>query len=222
MTLQEKTMLSDFLGKLVSANNINKDAEADAMIKQAMVAQPDAGYMLVQNILLMQHTFNEMNNKIQELESCLNSQSTSQNSSSSFLGPQSQNAVKSYFAHQSPQPSQPQLQPQPQQYGNGAQQQQAGQSSGFGEFLKSAGTTAAGVAGGMFLFEGVSSLFGGHHGGGFGGVDSASMGGNTNIVNNYYGDSNQDSGASGDFLDSNDIDNSFDGGFGGDSSDDVF
>ena len=47
-----------------------------------------------------------------------------------------------------------------------------------GSFLRSAGTTAAGVAGGAFLFEGLSNIFGGGHhgfgGGGFGGGGASS------------------------------------------------
>jgi hypothetical protein len=60
--------------------------------------------------------------------------------------------------------------------------------------MRQAGTTAAGVAGGALLFEGISGLFGGHRGGfGFGG----GFGGPTEVVNNYYEESG--SGASGDF-----------------------
>jgi hypothetical protein len=62
---------------------------------------------------------------------------------------------------------------------------------GLGSFMRTAGTTAAGVAGGALLFEGVSSLFGGHGfgGGGFGG------GREENVTNNYYDDDNDDGGS---------------------------
>ena len=39
-------------------------------------------------------------------------------------------------------------------------------SSGLGSFLRGAATTAAGVAGGALLFQGIESLLGGHRGGG--------------------------------------------------------
>lgn len=55
-----------------------------------------------------------------------------------------------------------------------------GQPAGGG-FLRNAVQTAAGVAAGAFLFEGVESMFGGHSGGGFG-----HEGGTT--INNYYED----------------------------------
>lgn len=58
---------------------------------------------------------------------------------------------------------------------------------GGGSFLRTAATTAAGVAAGAFLFEGVESMFGGHGsgfgGGGFGGGHEGGS-----VVNNYYED----------------------------------
>jgi hypothetical protein len=52
-------------------------------------------------------------------------------------------------------------------------------------FSASAATTAAGVAGGMFLFDGLENLLGGHHGGGF-------FGGQPEVIenvteNNFFG-----------------------------------
>ena len=202
MTIQEKTMLTDFLVKLTSVKNINKDAEADALIKQAMVYQPDAGYVLVQNMLLMQHHLTELNARVAQLENQLSNSPAPQNSGS-FLGAQSQNAVKSYFSGGQPQQSQ-QAYAQPQY----APPQQ---SSGFGSFLQSAGTTAVGVAGGMFLYEGVSSLFGGSHSSSFGAPTQTT-------TNNYYQDQAPSNSSSSDFFGSNDIDDSFSSG----SGDDLF
>jgi uncharacterized protein len=67
-------------------------------------------------------------------------------------------------------------------FGGGAGGQPA-QPGGFGSFLKTAGTTAAGVAGGEMLFSGLSGMFGGHHGGGmFGGGQPVE-----NVTINEYG-----------------------------------
>jgi len=204
MTPMERNMLQDFLSKLTSVRNITKDPEADMMIKQALSTQPDAGYILVQNILLMQHSITELNARVAELE-------TKQTNvpQASFLGNQNQNAVKSYFGAQS-QNYQPQPQPQ-QQYPN-----QAAQGSGFGDFLRSAGTTAAGVAGGMFLFEGVSHLFGSSSGGSF--MGSGAPINETVVNNNYY----QDTSTNDSFLDSNDVDGAFDSGGFDSGGDDLF
>jgi uncharacterized protein len=192
MNANERVMLQDFLGKLVSVNNISKDAEADAMIHQAMTRQPDAPYVLVQNMLLMQHALTELNARVAELER--------QNQGGSFLGSESQNAVKSYFKGGA---GQQQAQP-------AYSQPYAQQSSGMGDFLRSAGTTAAGVAGGMLLFEGISHLFS-PSASAFGG-GSSFLGGTPNITenitNNYYGGDS----SGGDFLDDSDISDAFDGG----------
>jgi hypothetical protein len=60
-----------------------------------------------------------------------------------------------------------------------------GASSGF---LRQAATTAAGIAGGALLFQGISSLFGPHYGGGmFAGMQPQPGLGET-VVNNYYND----------------------------------
>jgi hypothetical protein len=59
---------------------------------------------------------------------------------------------------------------------------------GFSSFLGQAAATAAGVAGGEFLFQGIENMFG-HHGGGFGGGGYANEALPTEYVtiNNYYG-----------------------------------
>ncbi|WP_017911528.1 DUF2076 family protein, partial [Xanthomonas sp. SHU 166] len=73
-------------------------------------------------------------------------------------------------------------------------------------FLSTAATTAAGVAGGMFLFEGVESLLGGHHGGGLFGGGAPQETVVENITNNYYDDTpQQDMGQ--DFQDDGDFGN---------------
>jgi hypothetical protein len=59
-------------------------------------------------------------------------------------------------------------------------------------FLRSAATTAAGIAGGALLFQGIQSLFGhgawgGAYGGMLGGMPSQ-PGISETVINNYYGD----------------------------------
>ncbi|HYZ41212.1 MAG TPA: DUF2076 family protein, partial [Stellaceae bacterium] len=57
---------------------------------------------------------------------------------------------------------------------------------GGGGFLRSAAATAAGVAGGALLFQGIESLFGHHYAGGLmGGGMTPGLG--ETVVNNYYG-----------------------------------
>jgi hypothetical protein len=77
----------------------------------------------------------------------------------------------------------------------------SGGGGGLGSFLRSAGTMAAGVAGGEFLFSGLSGLFGGGRGGGLGGgFGGGGFGGAPveNVTINEYnddgGDNNYDDG----------------------------
>jgi len=74
---------------------------------------------------------------------------------------------------------------------------------GFGDFLRSAATTAAGVAGGALLFQGLEGLFGPHHSG----LDGGFLGGagpeiveNTTVINAYGDPSSAGYGNDGDAL----------------------
>jgi hypothetical protein len=64
------------------------------------------------------------------------------------------------------------------------------QPGGFGSFLRSAGTTAAGVAGGALVADVIGGLFGGHRGGFGGGFGGGGFGGPgvENVTINEYGD----------------------------------
>lgn len=169
MTPDERTLLSNFLNDLAQARAAGKDAEADGMIRQAFAANPDAAYLIVQHAILSDQALHAAQSRIAELES---------GRSSSFLGgqpPQPQPATA--VPPSSPWgPAQPNASP----FGSGG---------GLGSFLRTAGTMAAGVAAGDLLFEGVSGLFGGHRGFGFGGWGGG-FGGPTveNVTINEYND----------------------------------
>ena len=148
-------------------------------------------------------------------------QGAGQGKPTSFLG--------SLFGHHDPQPQAP---PPPPQYQ--PVQQYAPQGGGYGasqiggqpSFLRSAATTAAGVAAGALAFQGVESLlhgggggFGGF-GGGFGGGDVVDAAPREEIVNNYYGDSGDNGGYDAGGQDASYGDDFSDGGgdFGGDDT----
>jgi hypothetical protein len=64
-----------------------------------------------------------------------------------------------------------------------------GPMSGFGGgsgFLRSAAATAAGIAGGALLFEGIQSMFG-QHAGGILSSSAMQPGISETVINNYYG-----------------------------------
>lgn len=187
MTPEERSLLSQFLSDLGKTSGVAKDAEAARMIDNAFRSNPDASYVLTQHALLADQALHQAQQQIDQMQDELNRLQPAPQSSSFLAGgglgprvaqPQSQWA----------QAAQPQYAPQGGGFFGGGPF--SGQQSGLGSFLRSAGTTAAGVAGGAFLFEGLSNLFGGGHGfggGGFGGGGGWSGGENVTI-NNYGSD----------------------------------
>jgi len=222
MTPQEQQLLDDFLQRLAAATGVSKDAQADALIQQRLTGHPDALYLLVQRSLLQQQALDAAKAQISQLQAQLGAQQ----GGGSFLGGQSSgwNAVPPPVPPQQAMPAQAAPSWRDRLFGSAPAQPVAAAPS----FLSQAATTAAGVAGGMFLFDGIESLLGGHHGGGgfFGG------GGQPTVIeniteNNTYNDyddndrhehlsddrSRDDFASNNDFSPSNDFDDGNDGGF---------
>ena len=191
MTPDEKTLLTRFLQDLTQARGGLKDAEASDLIDRSLRTNPDAAYLLVQHAIIADQALHAAQDRISQLESQLGGAQPTRQGGGSFLGGGGpwQGGQQGYAPSSYPQ-QQPQAaayQPPPQRGGllgglfGGGQPAQPG---GFGSFLRTAGTTAAGVAGGEFLFSGLSNMFGGGRGGGFGG----GYGGQENVTINEYGD----------------------------------
>ena len=208
MNPQEKELLTTLLDRLKNAPRQDKDPEADALIRQAMTAQPDLPYYLTQTVLIQDLSLHQAQQRIADLEKQLaDAQQAAKPTVGSFLGglfgsrppapasgpaqagPQSGPWTRSPQVAAAP-PAQPYGQPgYAPQPGYGQQPMGGGFMGGGagGGFLRSAAATAAGVAGGALLFQGISSLFGNHYAGGLmsGGM---TPGLGETVVNNYYGD----------------------------------
>jgi hypothetical protein len=187
MTPDERTLLQNFLRDLGASRPAQKDGEADRMISDALRASPDAAYVLVQHALLSDQALHAAQDQIAQLQAQLSSVPAPAPQPAGFIagGP----SPWARAAAAPDQYAQPQYAPPP--YAQA--QPQGGGFFGPGSFLRGAGTTAAGVAGGALLFDGLSNLFGGRHegfGGGFGGFGGGGFGGQPQeiIENNYYGD----------------------------------
>ena len=176
MTPQERDLLTRFLDDLSRSSSGPKDREAADQIERALRDNPDASYVLVQHAILSDQALNEAQQRIAELE---RGAGGGQGDQPSFLGAAfgkaPANPPNGAFAAGTavppsppPQGYAPYGQAPAQPWGVGQPGPFSG-GGGLGSFLRTAGTTAAGVAGGAFLFEGLSGLFGGHRGGGFGG-----------------------------------------------------
>ncbi|MBK4735207.1 DUF2076 domain-containing protein [Noviherbaspirillum pedocola] len=203
MSPQEAQMLQTFLNQLVQATNVQKDPEANAMISNAISRQPDAAYLLVQRAMLMEQALDAAKAQISTLQNQLQS---SQPPNRGFL-----DSANSWGNHPAPSTSRPSSVPAP-AYPTAGQYQAPGAypppqqytqpappaSQGFfggraGSFLGSAAATAAGVAGGAFLFQGIENMLGHHGGSGFmnpAGAGSFNEPIENTTVNNYYLDDN--------------------------------
>jgi hypothetical protein len=217
MTPQEKDLITTLLTRLKNAGGQPKDPEAEALIRQAMSEQPDAPYYLVQTVLIQDLSLHNAQNRIADLEKQLaDAQQAAKPTVTSFLGglfgshPPAPTAGSGPPAGPWTRSPQVAAAPPAQPYGQGGYAQPGyGQSvpggggfmgggMGGGGFLRSAAATAAGVAGGALLFQGIESLFGNHYAGGLMGA-GMTPGLGESVVNNYYGDTGSGSDAGSDF-----------------------
>lgn len=202
MNSQESDLLNQLLKQLGEVKLTAKDAEAEALIREATALQPDAAYLLVQRALLLEHALNTAKARNDELQAQLQNNQSGQRGG--FLGndPWAQQTSQASQAtvsgnRQTPQPA-PQQQPGGSLFGGGS------------SFLGTVATTAAGVMAGSFLFQGIENLMG-HHASSFGQQAFNDPVTEPTVTNNYYGDdarqqASNDEDNSNDFLASNDTD----------------
>lgn len=132
MTLEERQLLQGALDKLVAMPTVYKDPEADGMIARAFAARPDAPYITMQHLVMMNETIRQLQGRIEALEREAASRAAAAAPSAGLFGTGGQPAA--------------------------ASQQPAAPSQGS-SFLRQTASSMLGVAGGMALFEGISSLF---------------------------------------------------------------
>jgi len=204
MSPEERQMLTQLFERVRSQAGAPREQDAEALIADAVRAQPYAPYLLAQAVLVQEQALKGADQKIRELESRLAQAEEAaqaaqeQPRSGGFLGGlfgggAQRPAAPSPWGGQANPPGPQQGGPWGQQGGQqsppqpgpwGAPQQQGGGNS----FLKGALGAAAGVAGGMLLADTLKGVFGGGHGGGLGagGFGNAGTGGGETVVNNYY------------------------------------
>ncbi len=224
MNTSEREQLSQFLQQLVQAQAGPKDDEAQSMINRAMGQQPDAAYLLVQRALLQDAGLKIAQEKIAALQEELNSLKQPARGPGGFLdanawgrAPTSSSAPSApvppgYGAPQASMQAPPLPSAPPAYYPpSAAAPAAAAPSPSFQapSFLTSMATTAAGVAAGAFLFQGIGHLMGGHQNNGasaFGlsspqALDQSSTAPQTEIINNYYDTPRSDSRPANDSAD---------------------
>ncbi|MCX7177074.1 MAG: DUF2076 family protein [Proteobacteria bacterium] len=161
MNIQERQQLTQFLQQLTQAQVTQKDGEAETLIREAGIRQPDAAYLLVQRAMLLDQALQGSQAQVSRLQGELDqmrSQTRAGVGSNNFLdanawgntpvprgtstpqtpiGPTSQAPVNS-----------PTATPTPSAWGSG--------------MIGNIAATAAGVVAGGFLFQGIEHLLGNH------------------------------------------------------------
>ncbi|WP_197346212.1 DUF2076 domain-containing protein [Ralstonia pseudosolanacearum] len=176
MTPQELQALESFLAQLTQAQAGTKDPQAEARIAEAVARQPDAAYLLVQRAMALAGA----KTQIAQLQTRL--QTAQATGSGAFLDPA---GTWGQHAGSTPPPAMASAPVAP-----AAQPSRSGfLGDGVRSTLGSIATTAAGVAGGAFLFQGIESLF--RHNSGTGFLGQPAMGmlpTETTVINNYDDD----------------------------------
>ena len=208
MTPQETQALQDFLAQLTQVHGVAKEPQASALIGAAFAQQPDAGYLLVQRALLQDQALTAARGQIAQLQAQRQAEREGSRGGG-FLDPGSawgnsasdggRSATGGSLPQRFDAPGAPQYAPYvapPQQYANSAPVSRPGffgglGSGGGGSFLGSMAATAAGVAGGAFLFQGIESLLV-HHGGASGLLGQNGALPAENTTSNHFYDSGTD------------------------------
>ncbi|MBS0526810.1 MAG: DUF2076 family protein [Proteobacteria bacterium] len=145
MQQQERDLIADLFGRLQQYENQPRDAEAERLIASYVARQPASPYLLVQTALVQEEALKQARARIAELEGKAHG-----GGQGSFLA----NAPRPGPWGAAPTPAPAPASPPASPWGT------APQASAGGGFLRSALATAAGVAGGALLFEGIRNMFG--------------------------------------------------------------
>ncbi|QXI43041.1 DUF2076 domain-containing protein [Pseudomonas wayambapalatensis] len=178
MNTEEQTLIDGLFGRIKQAEDPQqpRDAQAQARIEEHLRQQPAAPYYMAQAILVQEAAIKKLDEQNKQLEAELRqaraqAQQEAPKASGGFLSsifgsstrsPEPQRPVappptsgSGGWREPAPQAYAPQPQAQPQPQGFAAAPARSGASS----FLGGAMQTAAGVAGGVLLAQGISSLF---------------------------------------------------------------
>lgn len=170
MTPDERQLISGLFDRMRTVGAIEKDRDAEALIVQAVRQMPDAPYMLVQSVLVQEVALQQADQRIRDLEERmgqLEQQDRPAASGGGFLGGLfgggGRPGAQPGSANRGSVPAMPRQSPgfggAQTPWAQQGQQQPAQQAmGGGGSFMRSAMATAAGVAGGMLLADGIRNM----------------------------------------------------------------
>lgn len=157
MQAQERELISGLFGRIQQFESQPRDPEAEALISGSVARQPAAPYLLVQTVLVQEQALKAAQERIAELEA---KATAAPATTSSFLG--SAPKISPWGTQPPPRASVPSSR-SPLQAAVAPAAAPAAAPAG-GSFLRTAMMTAAGVAGGALLFEGIRGLMGSNPG----------------------------------------------------------
>jgi uncharacterized protein len=160
MQPEERDLIAGLFGRLKQFDGQPRDPEAERLIADSIAAQPGTPYLLVQTVLVQEQALKGAQQRIADLEA-----KAAAAPPPSFLG----SAPKIGPWGSAPTTGQP----APQPAAAAPSPFQAAPAAGGG-FLRQAMMTAAGVAGGALLFEGIRNMMG-HTSSPFGASPAAAM-----------------------------------------------
>ena len=159
MTAQERELLTTFLQQMTQAQAGQKDAEAEAMMREATAKQPDAVYLLVQRAMGLEYALQAAHAETAKIQGELNQLRST--SSGSFLA--NQNAWGKMPTSNAALAPAAGMALSPQGLTQRPTAATAPASSWGSGMLGTVATTAAGVVAGSFLFQGIQGLMGNHN-----------------------------------------------------------
>jgi hypothetical protein len=176
MTPDERSILQSFLADLGRTPNVTKDAEAEAMIAEAVRANPDAAYLLVQHAILADQALHAAQAQLagRAPSSFLSPSAAAPTSTllappTTSVAPADAPAMAPVWGERgnapgsgsgdAPYGGQSYGGPWAGQGGGPIQSSPFAANSGLGGFLRGAGQMAVGVAAGDFLFQGIENIF---------------------------------------------------------------
>ncbi|MFI5000334.1 MAG: DUF2076 domain-containing protein [Reyranellales bacterium] len=164
MQPEERDLIAGLFGRLKEFEGQPRDAEAERLIGTLGSGQPAAGYLLVQTVLVQEQALKVAQERIADLEAKVGAAPAP---ASGFLG--SAPKISPWGSGPAASPTRSPLQaavaPAP----------APAQAPAGGGFMRQALATAAGVAGGALLFEGIRNMMGGHAAGPLGGAQANAL-----------------------------------------------
>ncbi|MGE8942862.1 DUF2076 domain-containing protein [Leptospira interrogans] len=213
MTPEDRQLISGLFDRMREFGSLEKDGDAETLIRQSVQQNPDAPYMLVQSVLVQEHALQQADARIRQLEQQLRNAESQRAPASSggflggLFGGGNTAAPRPQMNRGSVPPAGGRSGPigAPARGPGGQPLQASAQQPGGGSFLQSAMATAAGVAGGMLLANGISSMLGGGSSAQAGGTtdagaqqashdDNASSGEDANLQDASHDDDSSDWG----------------------------